>query len=327
MQSKTTKLLAMISILPMLGACGTMTGLPGHGGGKRFAIEQELISAASRATVKDMQLEALAGRNVALYVSTMGDQGSGSMVGGRFSIDGLIRGRYHSDPTSHVQYEYPEYTSVADTVSGSLTSTTTSTSLLNAPSSVRTKSDGGSHESSARISANGLGEYRNETLITNPRDVVYLSNLIQTLFYLRGINVVPTNMADTDVFITVDVFGTVRSRTETYLYNAEKLQAITKLEYLAVDRASRDLVIKPTSKAYQAVYKENYFLWAGPLQTTKETSAAEQLMVNFSDITPYAKSEHNAAHPAGAPDWEDNVIDIPEVSDEVIRKRRAETSQ
>ncbi|EJU56552.1 adhesin mafA 2 domain protein, partial [Neisseria meningitidis 93004] len=55
-----------------------------------------------------------------------------------------------------------------------------------------------------------MGDYRNETLLANPRDVSFLTNLIQTVFYLRGIEVVPPEYADTDVFVTVDVFGTVR---------------------------------------------------------------------------------------------------------------------
>ena len=43
-------------------ACGTITGIPSHGGGKRFAIEQELVSAASRKAIKDVDLTTLAGK-------------------------------------------------------------------------------------------------------------------------------------------------------------------------------------------------------------------------------------------------------------------------
>lgn len=76
----------------ILSACGTLTGIPSHGGGKRFAVEQELVAASARAAVKDMDLQALHGRKVALYIATMGDQGSGSLTGGRYSIDALLRG-------------------------------------------------------------------------------------------------------------------------------------------------------------------------------------------------------------------------------------------
>lgn len=52
----------------LLTGCGTLTGIPSHGGGKRFAVEQELVAASSRAAVKEMNLSALKGRKVALYV-------------------------------------------------------------------------------------------------------------------------------------------------------------------------------------------------------------------------------------------------------------------
>ncbi|EOB55881.1 hypothetical protein NM75643_0662, partial [Neisseria meningitidis 75643] len=42
---------------------------------------------------------------------------------------------------------------------------------------------------------------------------------------------------------------TVRSRTELHLYNAETLKAQTKLEYFAVDRDSRKLLIAPKTAA------------------------------------------------------------------------------
>ncbi|MCL6045799.1 hypothetical protein M5Z51_09035, partial [Neisseria meningitidis] len=43
------------NIIPLvLTACGTLTGIPAHGGGKRFAVEQELVAASSRAAVKEM---------------------------------------------------------------------------------------------------------------------------------------------------------------------------------------------------------------------------------------------------------------------------------
>lgn len=36
----------LLTITLSLTACGTLTGIPSHGGGKRFAIEQELVSAS-----------------------------------------------------------------------------------------------------------------------------------------------------------------------------------------------------------------------------------------------------------------------------------------
>ncbi|EMT2273975.1 adhesin MafA, partial [Neisseria gonorrhoeae] len=213
----------------ILSACGTLTGIPSHGGGKRFAVEQELVAASARAAVKDMDLQALHGRKVALYIATMGDQGSGSLTGGRYSIDALIRGEYINSPAVRTDYTYPRYETTAETTSGGLTGLTTSLSTLNAPALSRTQSDGSGSRSSLGLNIGGMGDYRNETLTTNPRDTAFLSHLVQTVFFLRGIDVVSPANADTDVFINIDVFGTIRNRTEMHLYNAETLKAQTKL--------------------------------------------------------------------------------------------------
>ena len=295
----------------LLAACGTLTGIPAHGGGKRFAVEQELVAASARAAVKNMDLHALQGHKVAVYVSVMGDQGSGTINGGRYSVDALIRGEYLNAPASRSEYTYPRYQTTAQTSSGGLDGITTSVSTLNAPAHSRTKSDGGGSRSSIGFNAGGIGEYRNETLTTNPQDASFLTNLIQTVFYLRGIELVPPEYADTDVFVTVDVFGTIRSRTEMHLYNAETLKAQTKLEYFAVDRNSRKLLISPRSAAYEARYRENYALWTGPFKVEKNLKPAAALMVDFSDITPYADTRNGENSAVSAP-----TPDTPDISEE-----------
>lgn len=313
-------LLSALSLTALLlTGCGTLTGLPGHGGGKRFAVEQELVAASSRAAVKEMDLSALQGRKVALYVSTMGDQGSGTLTGGRYSVDALIRGGYQNNPDTSTQYSYPSYDTTATTSADSLSSVTTSTSVLNAPASALSKNSGRKGERSIGLAVNGTGDYRNETLITNPRDVSFLTNLVQTVFYLRGIEVVPPQYADTDVFVTVDVFGTIRSRTELHVYNAETLKAQTKLEYFAVDRNSRKLLIKPTAAAYESQYKEKYALWTGPFKVSKTVKASDGLMVDFSDITPYGNTTAQSR-----PDFKQNTGANLDVSDEVIRRKKGE---
>lgn len=291
----------LLLLIPLvLTACGTLTGIPAHGGGKRFAVEQELVAASSRAAVKEMDLSALKGRKAALYVSVMGD-----------------RGGYHNTPESAPQYSSPAYDTTATTKSDALSSVTTSTSLLNAPAAALTRNSGRKGERSAGLSVNGMGDYRNETLLANPRDVSFLTNLIQTVFYLRGIEVVPPEYADTDVFVTVDVFGTVRSRTELHLYNAETLKAQTKLEYFAVDRDSRKLLIAPKTAAYESQYQEQYALWTGPYKVSKTVKASDRLMVDFSDITPYGDTTAQ-----NRPDFKQNNGKNPDVGNEVIRRRK-----
>ena len=71
--------------------------------------------------------------------------------------------------------KYSCYDTTATTKADALSSVTTSTSLLNAPAAALTKNSGRKGERSAGLSVNGTGDYRNETLITNPRDVSFLT--------------------------------------------------------------------------------------------------------------------------------------------------------
>ena len=276
-----------------ISSCGTITGQPSHGGGKRFAIEQELIASSARKAVKSMNLEVLEGKKVALYISVIGDQGSGNFTGGRYSITNLIRGEYQNLPSSVTEYSYPEYQTVAETNTDGLSGTTVSNIHSNrykvgSPVAARDQ-EGKNFRGGVEISSSN-SEYKNETLIQNPQDSVFLSRLIQTVLFLRGIEVVPNEAADAFLFVNVDVFGTIRNRTELHFFNRENLSAETKLEYFAIDRNSR-ILIKPEVNSFAARYKENYILWTGPLSKNKSIEEADKLLVDFSDITPY--SNHN----------------------------------
>ena len=306
-----------ISLLS-LTACGTMTGIPAHGGGKRFAVEQELISASSRAAVKNIDLSALQGKKVAVFVSMIGDQGSGIMTGGRYSIDALIRGEYQNLPKSITNYTYPTYETNALTDTDGLKGTTNSTSVLNAPSLTVNRNEGQNTRAGFGINANGLGDYKNETLIQNPQDGVFFSRLIQTVLFLKGIQIVPSEYADVDLFVNVDVFGTIRSRTEYHLYNAESLKSQTKIEYFAIDKNTRQIIIKPTVSAFESQYKENYVLWTGPFKTVKTIKTAEPLLVDFSDISPSSKVSGSLNN--SDDEFDTQISALP--SDEVIRHRR-----
>ena len=317
-----TKSLCAILLTLALTACGTLTGIPSHGGGKRFAIEQELVAASARAAVKNMDLHQLQGKRTAVYVSIMGDQGSGTISGGRYSLDALIRGEYANIPASRTEHSYPRYTTTATTESDGLTGTSKSTSLLNAPSRSRTETKGASTRSNIGLNIGGMGDYRNETLTTNPQDATFLDNIVRTVLFLRGIEIAAAETADAVLFVNVDVFGTIRSRTEMHLYNAETLRAQTKLEYFAIDTGSRKLLIKPHTEAYEAAYKENYALWMGPYKTDKHLKPTEGLMADFTDIQPYGES--NAA-PAAIRQPETQTEAKPENSrpdNPVIRKRQ-----
>jgi hypothetical protein len=315
------KLALPLALITFLTGCGTLTGIPSHGGGKRFAIEQELVAASARGSLKELDLSSLVGRKVALYVTLMGDEGSGVMTGGRYNLEALIRGDYASSPKTSTSNEYPMMGSKAVTSAGGMESVTTAMSALNAPvySLTQTKGSGENHYGGVRV--NGQGDYRNETLITNPKDANYLTNLVQTIFFLRGIEVVSPAYADTDVFVTVDVFGTIRSRGEFYVYNNERLKAITKLEAFAVDRKTRAIRMIPQVSSFESAYQEDYMFWVGPLKQYKTVKQSEGLLVDFSDVQPYPTvapvSSRNTK-----PRMNRTIKAQPEISKEVLDRRR-----
>ena len=89
---KSVKLAGAGMLSVALAGCGTLTGIPGHGGGKRFAEEQRLVSASIRGSLEAIDVSALQGRRVALIFSIIADEGGGNIVGGRASLGALLTG-------------------------------------------------------------------------------------------------------------------------------------------------------------------------------------------------------------------------------------------
>ena len=292
------------TLLLMLSGCAAQTGSPGHGGGKRFAIEQELVSAATRAAIKQIDLTKIRGKKVNLFVNAIGDSGAGNLVGGRFSVVSQLHGDYIQSPPVKETYIYPKYTSTSSTSSttnssqsgvsagssthsssqSSTTQNTTSDTLLPAPSSKVSQQDGSGSTVQVGMEYKGLGAYHNSEEFTSD-DLHYLTAILQTYLYLQGVYVVPPSEAEIDVYVTVDVFGTVYTRVEWFLANNEILKAKTALEVLAVDHLSGALVMEPRSAAAESEYTEQYILWAGPVRIRKTVNKAEPMLADFSDLT------------------------------------------
>ncbi|OQX10449.1 MAG: hypothetical protein BWK76_20695 [Desulfobulbaceae bacterium A2] len=349
--SRIITLAVLVTFLPLAG-CGTLTGIPGHGGGKRFAVEQELVAAATRAAIKRIDLTVLRGKKVNLFVNAIGDTGSGNLTEGRFSPVAALRGDTVHTPATTETSTFPRYKTTTTTSSstdtsgssstseqggtgektdgsGTTTTTTTTTggsgdsttttssdststgtstgtstrtsstdsssrsttsgyseteSTLPMADSKRTQQSGGGYLIQAGVEYKGLGAYHNSEEITS-NDLMYLAAIMQTYFYLRGVNVVPPSEAEIDVYVTVDVFGTVRSRVEWFLANNEILRARTSLEVLAIDRASGRLVMPPQSAGAEAEYNEQFVLWAGPIMVRKYMRKAEPILCDFTDLT------------------------------------------
>jgi len=293
----------LLGALFLLSGCGSLTGIPSHGGGKRFAVEQEMVAATTRATIKSIDLTTIRGKKVNLFVNAIGDSGAGNIIGGRFSLVSQIRGDYLQSPVTNEKSIFKRYTSTTTTSSttngdsttdtdngssssdsSSSTSGTSSTStLLGYPEEKQTWQEGSGGEIQVGIQYKGLGAYKNSEEISSD-DLQYLSGLLETYLFLSGVHIVPPSEADIDVYVTVDVFGTVRTRVEWFIANNEILRAKTALEVMAVDHMDGTLIMPPQSASTEAVYNEQYILWAGPVLVTKFLKKAEPLLVDFTDL-------------------------------------------
>lgn len=422
--------------LCLLGAafvagCGTLTGLPSHGGGKRFATEQRLVSASVRASLKELDLSPLRGKRAALVFDLVADEGAGTLQGGRWTPGLVLSAGNIANPITNTYNAFQVYglqevgsnysngssggssstvgttlqngTSTTDTTSSSTTETassststgsssgttvtsntgsssgsststtggistnthfnqtenssststttgsssnstnsnTTSTTnghsnsttqssstsnsntatnssgthqttggqnnsretLTPSPSSSVSHTRGNRRENSAALQYRGLGEYQNFSVPKS--DASLLMGLTRNYFMLNG--VIPTTpndpTADLLVYITVDIFGTVRSRFDAFAYNNETVKAETSFEVMAFDREGRN-VMRPQVANHEAQYREHYLFWVGPVTTREKVQASEGLLVDFKDVSAVSTSaatrkEAETQHPFG----------------------------
>ena len=147
----------------------------------------------------------------------------------------------------------------------------------------RVKKRGPDRKAGVRLEYRGLGDYHN--LAVPKSDASLLMGLVRNYLLLNGVQVtVPTDpSAQAIVYVTVDVFGIVRSRFDAYIYNRETVKAETAIEMMAFDKHGR-LIMRPSSANEEASYNERYLLWAGPFLTDKSTHKGEGLLVDFRDV-------------------------------------------
>jgi len=155
------------------------------------------------------------------------------------------------------------------------------------PSATETQSrtEGTRREHTASIAYRGLGEYQNFPVPKS--DASLLMGLVRNYLMLKG--VVPTTPndpnADVLLYVTVDIFGTVRSRFDALLYNNETVKAETSLEIMAFDRTGQ-LILAPQSSNREARYREHYVMWTGPVTSHEQVYPGQGLLVDFSQVSP-----------------------------------------
>lgn len=135
----------------------------------------------------------------------------------------------------------------------------------------------------AQLTYRGLGDY--QVLSVPKSDASLLMSLTRNYFILNGIGVTtpqdPT--AEAIVYVTVDVFGTDRKRTDLILYNNERLSAETSIEMFAADRSGR-IIMRPSIGNVRTDYKEEYIFWAGPLSTERRVEQGSGPLDDFTEL-------------------------------------------
>ena len=151
------------------------------------------------------------------------------------------------------------------------------------PSQTITKTEGSKRELKLSAAYRGLGEYINFNVPKS--DASLLMGLVRNYLLLNGVTpTTPTDrQAEILLYITVDIFGIVRSRFDALLYNNERVKAETSFEMMAFNQ-NGEMIMPPQSASRMAQYTEHYLLWAGPVVTNEKVKNGAGLLVDFSDV-------------------------------------------
>ena len=231
----------------MLSGCGTFTPIPSHGGGKRFAMEQVLVSASIRKVISEIPVEQLRDKKVLFETTIVHDEGGGAISSG---------GRPYMTEIFNLQRQ--------QNISSTSGDTTNNTQL-----------------------ALGALTNRGDTLYSkdisfNNSDGKQFTNLLASALVRQNVMLNPNgdSEGDADYFleVIVDVLGTWRSRTDWLFRNSEQLKAITSVEFVITPMKDKGEKRTVGRIGYEAEYVEHFFGWMGPTRSDialRKTNVAE----------------------------------------------------
>jgi hypothetical protein len=231
------------TLIITLSGCGTYSPIPMHGGGKRFAVEQLLISTAIRNVVYEIPVDEIKNKKIFLETSVIQDEGGGYTNGGRAYLSNQLDYRRQTTNTS------------AD---GNLTSLT-------------------------QKGVNFLSQSQDRSYIKdftfNSSDSRHLNSVLSS--YLMRNNVMinpnPESEGDADYIleVIVDVLGAWSSKTDWFIKNGENLKAIVSAEFVITPLKEGEVVRKIGRISYQAEYSEKYIAWMGPVETSIKVTKSD----------------------------------------------------
>jgi hypothetical protein len=163
--------------------------------------------------------------------------------------------------------------------------------VSNQPSQTASHTEGSKVETSITAAYKGLGDYQNFSVPKS--DASLLMGLVRNYLLLNhAFPTTPTDKrADILLYVTVDIFGLVRSRFDAVVYNREDIRAETALEMTGYDRRGR-LIMRPRVANSLAVYKERYLFWAGPFATEEQVQQGPGLLEDFVSVGDATHADH-----------------------------------
>lgn len=257
------RLISTLILVALLQACGSFTPIPSHGGGKRFAIEQQLVSAVAKRAISDLPIEDLRGLKGYVNIAVISDEGGGFINGGRLTIS-EVAGASVNAVRSYLTGESGDTLTKNKSVDLSLGATKAPTNYSKDPS-------------------------------FNSSDSRHLINLISSFLLRNNIlkdpNPETEGPADFIIEITVDTLGTVWRRSDWGVVNSDSLTAVISYEFMVIPlKDEYKKIAKVGSISYEAKYQDDYVLWMGP---TKSEMTVQKS--NFADrigtLGPIFKSE------------------------------------
>ncbi len=218
---RTITVLSLLTGL-FLAGCGTMRGLPSHGGGKRFDEEQRAVSSAVRRTIAQMKLDELQGRSVRLIVENIAHSGGGS-----------------------IQWPGPESMSVNVGQSRNGNSSEVNNGI--------TTNSGSGNSVGGNLNYRLSPGYFPSAFGTDS-DVAYLRAVVLLRLAHQGLRIA-TERGDATLVVLVDVIGTDLSRTDWLLWRHDDLSASVELTYYAVRTDDQHLLIPARRCGARAAYR------------------------------------------------------------------------
>jgi hypothetical protein len=240
------RLLLVIFISLSLSSCGTFTPIPSHGGGKRFAMEQVLVSASIRKVISEIPIDQLRNKKVLFETTIVHDEGGGAMSGGRPYMTEVL----------NLQKQQ------------TITSTNGDTTI--------------SSQRALGAFANRSDTLYTKDVSFNNSDGKQFTNLLASALVRQNVMLNPNgdSEGEADYFleVIVDVLGTWRSRTDWVFSNSEQLKAISSIEYVITPMKDKDEKRIVGRIGYEAEYTEKFLGWMGPISTEiilRQTNVAE----------------------------------------------------